>query len=379
MNTCFLFSKNLDENGCLSLTLSPEGAVVELPKVRTFSDIKAIQQQSKTILVESINQASLFDLALTWLPERKARTAIPYALEDKLAQPVEDLHFAFDKLRYVNNHYLVTVISKHRLLYLIKMMEDHQLECEIITLDWFALAPGELIVNELALLIYQEDFKGSLSGDLALTYLKRHESLAIIHFEDSLLPSSPSWTKIAEPSVVWIAKRLLSTNPLNLCQGDMVRKVTANWLVRGYQLAGLLGLIWLLSLLIVNALSLYTLHRHTEEVDQQIAHIYKQFFPQAKQVISPRFRIQQLLTTNNANSDLQFWFLLNQFAKGAKDNKNTIEHLHYQNKTLSVTLVTTDFTALEALEKKLKTLSLKVNQTQASTRDQHVVATLELS
>jgi general secretion pathway protein L len=45
---------------------------------------------------------------------------------------------------------------------------------------------------------------------------------------------------------------------------------------------------------------------------------------------------------------------------------------------LSVTIDSADFANLEQLENELKSLHLKVKQTQASTHEQQVVATLEL-
>lgn len=107
--------------------------------------------------------------------------------------------------------------------------------------------------------------------------------------------------------------------------------------------------------------------------------IYHEFFPDAKQIISPKFRITQLLKNNNEEDQNRFWFLLNQFAKVMKNDRITLEQLRFQNKTLSVTLISTDFASLEELENELKKLQLKLKQTQASTHEQQVVATLELT
>src|SRR6187549_1816455 len=105
MDTCFLFVKHLDDNGCLSLKLTQEGELDSPLLQRDFGEIKALQKNSRTIVIESSDSASIHPLDLQWLPERKARIAIPYALEDKLAESIEDLHFSFDKLRYQNNQY----------------------------------------------------------------------------------------------------------------------------------------------------------------------------------------------------------------------------------------------------------------------------------
>ena len=378
MDHCFLFTKHLDENGCFCLKISQEGALSAPPAQRTFAEIRTLQKESDTIIIESTTSASIHQLELPWLPERKARIAIPYALEDKVAQSIEELHFAFDKLRYQNNHYIIAVLSKQRLQYLMAVLNDQAIEYETITLDWFALSPKELCISEAVLLINNDDFKGSLSGDLALTYIKKHPLNEPLVFQDSTLSVETSSIKSTDYSSDWIARKLLKLKPMNFCQGDMSHENSSGWIKKGYQLAGLLCGVWLLSLLVVNAISLHSLNKKTDIIDKQIAVIYHQFFPEAKQVISPKFRISQLLDSNAGDSQTHFWFLLNQLAKGMNESQIKVEELRYQNKALSVTLVSTDFASLEDIENKLRKLQLKVKQTQASTRDQHVVATLEL-
>lgn len=378
MNHLFLFTKHLDETGCFCLKISQQGELIAPPAQRNFAEIQTLQKECITLIIETTTSTSILDLELPWLPEGKARVAIPYALEDKVAQSIEELHFSFDKLRYQNNHYLIVVIGKQRLKYLMDLLDEQEITFAAITLDWFALSPLELCVSESILLINNIDFKGALSGELALFYINKHMLNQPLMFEDSEITFDASLPKNKDHSYTWIAQKILKIKPLNLCQGEMLHGNTSEWIKKGYQLAGALCGIWLLSLLLVNILSLYFLNKKTEQVDQQIAVIYHEFFPEAKQVISPKFRISQLLGNNKTDTQVHFWFVLNQFAKAMNDNKITIEQLRYQNKTLSVTLVSADFANLEDIENKLKKLELKVKQTQASTRDQHVVATLEL-
>ena len=378
MDNCFLFTKHIDDASCFCLKLSPDGSVLNPPEQRSFSEIKELQKESKTIVIESSANASILDIELPWLSERKARAAIPYALEDKLAQPVEELHFAFDKLRYQNNRYLITVIDKQRLNYLMQVLDTNHIDFDLITLDWFALDPEQLCVSEANLLVNQDDFKGSLSGTLATLYLKQHPGIQPLLFQDSQMTVESSEVRSEEQSYTWIAQKILKSKPLNLCQGDIQHGNTSDWIKKGYKLSGILCVTWLLSLLIVNALTLNTLNKETGKIDQQIADIYRQFFPGAKQIISPKFRIKQLLSNNHQDGESRLLFLLNEFAKVMKKSSIVIEQLHYQNKILSATVVSSDFVNLEKFENKLKKAQLKVNQTEASTREQQVIATLEL-
>lgn len=361
MDTVFLFSKHLNEEGCLCLKLDADGAPDAPASQLSFAEIRNLQQDCDTLVVETATHASLLALDLPWLPERKARTAIPYALEEKLAQAVDELHFAFDKSRYQNSQYLITVISKQRMQFIMQLLTEKDIQFSAITIDWFALEPEEICTTETSLLINTKDFKGALSSDLADVYLKNNPQI-----------------KNQDVSHAWIARRLLKTNPMNLCQGEIQHGSKVDWIKKSYQLAGLLFSLWLVSLILVNAIDLYFLNKKTTQIDEKIAEIYHEFFPGAKQVISPKFRIGQLLK-GNGSEDNHFWFLLNQFSKLMDNKQFTLEQLRYQNKTLSVTLLSADFASLEKLETALKQAQLNVKQTQASTRDQQVVATLELT
>lgn len=379
MDTCFLFSKKIDATGCMCLKLSQEGELISPLQHRNFDEILELQTDSTTIVIETSENTTLLELELTWLPDRKARIAIPFALEDQVAQPIDELHFAFDKLRYNDNKYLVTVISKQRLTYIMELLANKAISYDLITIDWFALSFHQLLITDSTLLVYNDNFKGALSEDLAISYLKNHPLNPPLLFEDSDLIDDPSLEIHPENSHVWIARRFLTIRPLNLCQGSMQHESDSEWIKKGYEIAGILGCFWLVSLLIINGLSLYSINKQTKIVDTEISTIYHHFFPEAKQVISPQFRISQLLSNNNSESQGRFWFLLNNFAKGMDDSKLEIEQLRYQNKSLSTTVVGADFPTLEQLENKLKSLHLQVRQTQASTKDQKVVATLELT
>lgn len=378
MDTVFLFTKHIDSNGCYCLKINSAGELNAPPAQLNFEEIQKLQRGSKTLVIEASTHASFFRLDLPWLPERKARAAIPFALEDKLAQSVEELHFAFDKTRYQNNYYLVTVINKHRIRYIMQLLTEYNIEFTAITLDWFALQPQELCINEATLLVNTDDFKGALSGELADNYLKNHPEQQPVYFTDSQIPNELSLPQHQESSYTWIAQRILKTPLMNLCQGDMQHGNKADFLKKRYQIAGALFGLWLISIIVVNAINLYLLTKRTQKIDEQIAVVYHEFFPNAKNVISPQFRISQLLKNSDTEEQNHFWFLLNQFAKTMNDERFTLEQLRYQNKLLSVTLATTDFASLEKLENELKKLQLKVKQTQASTREQQVVATLEL-
>lgn len=379
MATCFIFIKYLQDAGCLITRFNDQGASDLEARHYSFAEIREFQKGYRTLLVCPCERVSLLDVELPWLAERKARAAIPFALEDRLTQSIEDLHFAFDKEHYLNGHYEIAVLEKQQLQNLMGIFTEEAIEFDAITLDWYALSADESILTGSSTLINSPDFKGALSPELASAFQSLFTRTHNFVFQDSSSEIEiPDKQLLPENSWIWISRRLLESKPLNLCQGELQHATHALQIQKGYRyLAGFAGL-WLIMLLAFNAFKLHMVNSKLEDTNQQIAVIYKQFFPEAKQIINPKFRINQLLGDSAGNAQSSFWNLLDKLAQGIANSNVKIEQFRFQNKTLVATLVCPDFANLEKLEERLKQLQLKVTQTQAANRDQQVVATLEL-
>lgn len=384
MTTCFLFTQHLNETSCLSLSLNQQGEVEAPLLQRSFAEISTLQANAQTIVMTAGKYFSLHQVELPWLAEKKARTVIPFALEDKLAQGIESLHCAFDYNHHQNGHYLVVVADKDYLKELVARLDEQNLHFNILTLDWFALAAQEACITEDSLLVNEDAFQGVLAPDLAGFYLNEAKPLGSLYrFNDS----NPNIVKhcrletieIKEESYLWLAKRLQKAKAMNLCQGEMTHGDSQEKAKHWYKAASLMTALWLISILCINGFKVHSLNKETALVDEKIAKIYHEFFPQAQQVISPKFRIGQLLKSRQTGSDSSFWVILDKLATITKNDPATIEQLRFQNQSIVLTLATKDFESLEKLQNSLEQAQIKVKQTQASTDDGQVLGTLELS
>lgn len=380
--TCFIFTEVLDEEHCLCLRMAENGQVEAPLAVRSMSEVKALQVEARTIVVVPTASSGLYEVDLPRLSERKARAAIPFALEEQLAQNVTTLHFSFDKLDYQNNRYLVIVTDKQFLMDLLARLDDLDLDFDLMTLDWFALNPYEAFLTASGMLIFDDSFKGALSGELATLYLsQKQEDTALKTFNDtSMKIDSKAVTHLDCISSQWIAERLMKATMINLCQGDMQRgtrqQVSKFW----YKACGVVLLVWLISILIMNAFYLHALSSRVKRVDDKIAALYHEFFPHAEQIISPKFRIGQLLKTGLSNGGAAtLWILLDKLSQAVKGGSYTINEFRFQNQMLSVILTSKNFADLETLQLRLQRSTVKVRQAQASSHEQQVIATMELS
>ena len=319
-------------------------------------------------------------MELPWLNAQKARVALPYALEEQLAQSVPNVHIAFDQQHYQNKHYLVVVIDKAYLLALMERLSTLTIKFDTITLDWFALRIDEACISETSLLAYDNDFQGALSTELASMFLtQRVSDVPIVMFNDSVpAMKSTAFQSVDESFYEWVAKRLLVTSPMNLCQGALQRTTRGKIGIRWYQACAVLASFSLIIFLVTYGFASYYLNAKNDRLDQEISIIYRGFFPQATTVISPKFRVEQLLKSQGGVSSQTLWTLLDKFAAAIHNEPLIIEQFHYDNQMLSITLTSKDFAALEALELRLRKAQVHVIQAQASLHEQHALATLEL-
>lgn len=382
LSTCFLFANHLDADGCLSLRLNAQGEE-EFPLAkRTASEIAQLQVQARTVVVLPTASASLHLLTLPWLSERKAREAIPFALEEMIAQPVAEVHFAFDKAHYTKGQYLVVAIDAALLSQCIGLLDELNIDFDALTLDWFALKPGEVFIGEGGFLIAADDFKGALSPALAHRYLNTSQSsFRGFLFNNSLAQvDAPEWVKTKENMECFVAKRLISASFINLCQGDFRHHTHRETNSRWYGLSAALFGVWLVSILSTNALVLHKLKVEDALAQEEIAGIYRLFFPEAREVISPRFRVEQALKDQAGGKKGDVWSILGPVVKAVDDIEGVrIQQWFYQNQMMTLHLVAKNFAALEAFEKYLNKLQIKVKQSSAGSAEKsEVTAVLEL-
>lgn len=381
MATLFLFTPQINEESYNCLSLNEDGQVLAELMPRSFATIKELQQHNSTVVVVPSTQLSLHSVELPWLGEKKARAALPYALEDQLAQAVDNVHVAFARQYYAAGRYLLAVSDKAYLTELISLLQSQGIDFDSITSDWFALHELECCFLSSYAIINHPDFQGALSPELLPLLLANNPQpeLHYYRFKDSFTPADNlNATEITEPAALWIAQRLQQGSFINLAQGSLVaiKKDGRQW---WYYAAATMAGICLATTIAGNLITLHRLNVRLKEIDNKIAVIYRQFFPQAQQIISPRFRISQLLKTSHSQGEDLLWTLLNTLTKASQKAGSEVERLSFQNNSLQATVVSSDFSGLENLQNVLRQSNIKVKQTQATTRDGKAVSTLELT
>lgn len=368
MLTLFIFITLPDEAGYPCVLLRDAGDIEQPLTTLAPNAIIALQAQAdSTVIVLSSNHFTLFSVALPLLPEKKARLALTYALEEHIAQNMTELHLAFDRRHYRQGHYDVIAGDKHSLDTLIQALTQQGIAFDTITIDWCALAEKQALTLPDYTLIRSSTFQGALSPDLAAAGNHLNTEVEQVHLPEAITAQT------------WIAQRLVNTSPLNLCQGQFQLGHSKSDPLRWYYAAAGALLLWFVSMLGFNTWQLYANHKTLNVLDKETAIIYRQFFPGAKLVVSPRFRISKLLQTAQKAPNDTFWVVLAAVTEAAIKYNVLVEQIRFQNTALLLSLSTTDFNTLESFEAALRKTPLTVKQTQAATRDKRIYSTLELT
>jgi len=385
MYTCYLFADKFDDENCLCIRLDDAGYISDPLAVRSLDEFRLLQQNSKTVIVLSAQLAGIHAVEVPLLSDSKAKPVIAYALEENLAESVAHLHFAFDKYHYFAGKYLVVVIEKQIMSDLQNRLDKLQIGYNYITCDWFALSVGETCVIANRYMVNDVNFRGALDLDLFEVYLNSQTDFShIIIFNDSpALPHSENFTKFDLDAYAWVAKKLHSQKAINLCQGEFAHNTSCEVSQKYLKLASVLAGVLLISLLASNIISLVLLNKQLALYDKKIAVVYREFFPDARQVISPRFRISQILQKNHAGYNATFWQLLAKFSLVVNETNNPedliIDRISMQNNKLEISISCRDFDVLEKIENLLKSKMVNVHKSGVITQGDKVLATLELA
>lgn len=393
VSTCFIFFDTTYSVGndlpdkLTAVCLDDEAGVDVALSDHSIDAICAMQKKStKTVIVLPAEVASIHLMNLPKLGRRKEREAIAFALEDMVAEPIDSLHIAFDRDKE-NAVYRVVVLNKLRLLGWLDALDAQEITYDAITLDWCALSQNQIIATDTDLLVNlktPKDMLGAaLTPQLAEAYFNkvvRDTPVDALCFEDSLECLCDERFSCEKGSYkLWVAKHLLKHVFVDLCQGELQKTTKSTGSSFSSKLLIMLLGVWFVSIIGVNSYLVHDIRGRKAKVDAEIASVYRVFFPEAKQVISPRFRIEQLLKTQSTPDKAAFWTILNKLSRAFSAHPLEVEAIQYRDDKITVHVSTKNFSTLDAFEKKLKRDGLKVKQLEAGSRNRQVVSVLELT
>ena len=260
----------------------------------SWSQLKALSRGKRIILLIPTEDVVLNSAKIPATNAKLLTKAVPYALEDHLAEDIDELHFVYHR-EFTDKAVDISAINKERLQQWLDTLSEYDLTPHIVLPDVFSLPIGP---EEGAVLSINGDQQRALfrcsvySGfvtDVVLLPALLPDVLekSAIH---ALLLDKPEDVELDFPDSINIQT---ATHLQRLCSADLLQALPLNLLTRFVQkgresvfsnlsqwksvavLAALVGLSWV----IMTGVKNYRLDQQLAGLNESIANVYQQTFP----------------------------------------------------------------------------------------------------
>ncbi|MDH5517089.1 MAG: type II secretion system protein GspL [Gammaproteobacteria bacterium] len=335
---------------------------------------------------------------------QRALQAIPFALEDQLAEDIELMHFATSPASH--NIYPVAAIKHQTLQQITTSLSELEIEADCIYTDalclprtansWRFLHSGdsisidqgnntiihsdpdmfELILKQLIQQTKAENIPASFE-----VFTNKNLPDEIIRTDE--LPASIEINRHQFSSAIALfAANLSGKHQVNLLQGKyQVQKTTHQWW-KPWLLAASLAVIVICLQLLSGILELSKFSQENTLLNHEINSIYKRSFPASKKIINARVQMEsklKALQKNMGKADSGFIDILADIAPVVSANNLTIKAINYRNRKFELQITTDKLSSAEKLMTDFNKLtSVKAELVSSSSESKQVTAKIQL-
>ena len=314
---------------------------------------------------------------------QKMLKAIPYALEEFIADDIEDFHFVIAKNKHDSSTSVVG-INKNTLQNIIKIFQQANIVIEKIVPDALCLA-GDAENRQWACLNFQENSylqtdtlngiavshdimpyvissklqdKNLVKPDKILFFSEQDNSSAFdeIKIEDEGIEVI-NLVYNTHPLVVFCG-HYRQTYPLNLLQHEFKTRRKSSDLWQHWRLAASLAAVWLVLHLGLTGFQYSQLADENKITKARIEKIYKKAFPKSRKIVNPRAQMEQKLKELKGNSggggNGLIYLLAESFGTLGQDKKDiTLNSLAFRNNRMDIGLDSANLQTIENLNQNL--------------------------
>lgn len=324
-----------------------------------FAELKQFSTGYNVTVVIPGGDVLLTETHLPKMNRQRLIRAIPFALEEKLIDDVENLHFALGD--ETDAPQSVAVIAKQKLERILASLKEVGI---LPTKMLPATLTLPLLPDKTTLCVVDQQciFRtGSLQGfvcdkaDLAL-YLEMHPQADIeeMHLtQEQFLEKMHDW--------------LLMQSTFNLLQGPYQPKQKKSFTKKIWQAAAVLAVAWVCLIFLNNIVSLIILQKSAHKNELAIQAIYKKHFPEATSIVAPRERMEaklkKMMGESNKNDLLNVLGVI-----GISLNKTpdiSLKSLDFKDNRFNLTVLSSSYASLDEFSQSLTTQGVNVKRQSA--------------
>lgn len=343
----------------------------------TLAQLQTLASGCKVSLLLCSDMLYLDRVKIPATSRQKQILAVPFALEDRLAEDVEDLHFTIGRKK-PDESLPVVAIRKELLRKLLDTCREHGLSVDEVMPDILAL-PGE---TDAWTLVMHGNY-GLIRVSEANGYFCDADNMGL--FVDSLLESEEAqpqklivyrddesaslalehaveleYRPLNQGLLPLLAQHLGEARSMNLLHGPFVLKRESSAFLQAWKAVPLLALIWVLLLLTQTVLQTRELEQENQLLIQQIESSFKRIFPGARKYTGIESRVKSYLKklrSGAGQSDENFIELMSRAAPVLSANdKVRIQAMAYRDKHIDMQLKADALDNLEKLKNQLSAL-----------------------
>lgn len=316
--------------------------------------------QGELIVLISTAKISLNYIKIPARSLQQLRQAVPYSLEERLAENIDDLHFAIGK-RDKENGVSVAIIKNDFMKQILSTFEQKKLKPSILMPDVLAIPyPIDgwaiLYLNGLALVR-----TGLQSGfaieaellptilDIALNEIQNNSIKIIWLYQSSHWKWDLNFPNLVEKTLPDHPLGLLSnniekSNIINLLQGEYRKQSPIQQYIKPLILTAVLAFSLGIVQIVAMFQELQILRQTTNDLSQQIETLYKNTFPQSKKIVNPRAQMAAKLNEQMKTSNIKEPFLetLLQLHQVLPENGLILKKIDFKNKEFIVNIEAND-------------------------------------
>lgn len=370
-------------------------------KQGTLEEVAAGVAGAKVIVLVPSNDVLLAAVTLPATQRRRLLTVLPFALEDQLADDVENLHFALGK-RDEADQWNTAVVDLTLMNNWLGRLAQAGIQADALVPDVFALPWRE---GEWSVLL-EDDVATLRTGDQAGLCLDTGNFDAMLRaMLDSLGDLKPSRLNVLdcrlhapapynpdipievdvmeahEPPVAYFAKAYEDGMGIDLLQGQFSRREQLSKYWRPWRAAASLLVAVLVVQMAGAGFERWQLSKELARLQTDVKNVYLTTFEGAKNVPDPRGQMEQKLRElrgGPAGGGALFGLL----AKAGPQFKAIpgveIERVNYRAGEITVSITLQDLQKLDQLKQKLVDQSLAVDIQSATSKDGKVEARLQI-
>lgn len=327
-----------------------------------------IKQITETIVIIPGDAVLMTRVFLPKTSRAELRRAVPYALEESLAQDIERCFFALGETDKEGNT-PVAVIDRVLFESFLKDIEAQGWQPEVVLPDYLALP-----YDEAEWVRWDHEGWVSVRTGFCSGFSVREENLAaMLQFVGADEQQSLRHCQHRSDAPMQV--------PINLLQGEYRPKRKMTQINQSWKRVIYSTALFVFVLFGSQATQYFYFKYQSDQLVQRIATTYHDLFPSAAAVDQPRLAIEKLLhRLQHAKKPKHLMLFLHKLGPLlAKSSRLKLASLDYRNEKLSIILKAAALSDINALSKKISSLGFSVSQHDVNQQQKGVVATLEVA